>query len=81
MGRHLRACLALLLALFLCLIPKVEATETLKVGYVPGTGFLEEDSPGHIIGPGYEYMEFLSDSGTGISSTSPAWTGGMRWAS
>lgn len=63
MGRHLRACLALLLALFLCLIPKVEATETLKVGYVPGTGFLEEDSPGHIIGPGYEYMEFLSGFG------------------
>lgn len=36
------------------------AMEELKVGYVPGTGFLEEDRPGHTKGNGYEYMEFLS---------------------
>lgn len=36
------------------------AMEELKVGYVPGTGFLEEDQPGHMKGNGYEYMEFLS---------------------
>lgn len=36
------------------------AMEELKVGYVPGTGFLEENRPGHMQGNGYEYMEFLS---------------------
>ena len=35
----------------------------LKVGYIPGTGFLEEDWQGHIRGYGYEYMEFLSNYG------------------
>lgn len=35
----------------------------LKVGYVPGTGFLEEDRPGHFRGYGYEYMQFLSRYG------------------
>ena len=40
------------------------AAETkLRVGYVPETGFLEEDRPGHIRGYGYEYMEFLSRYG------------------
>lgn len=34
---------------------------TVKIGYVKGTGFLEEDIPGHKIGYGYEYMEFLSN--------------------
>ena len=34
---------------------------TVKVGYVQGTGFLEEDRPGHKIGYGYEYMEFLAN--------------------
>ncbi|WP_029542582.1 EAL domain-containing protein [Selenomonas sp. AB3002] len=63
MGRNLRAVFALLLAFFLCLIPKAEATENLRVGYVPGTGFLEEDSPGHLIGSGFEYMEFLAGFG------------------
>lgn len=38
----------------------VWALEELKVGYVPGTGFLDEDRPGHMRGNGYEYMEFLS---------------------
>ena len=33
----------------------------LRVGYIPGTGFLEEDYPGHLSGYGYEYMEFLSN--------------------
>ena len=36
------------------------AMENLKVGYVPGTGFLLEDRPGHMQGYGYEYMEFLA---------------------
>ena len=40
-----------------------EGRETLKVGYVPGTGFLEEDRPGHLRGYGYEYMQFLSQYG------------------
>lgn len=31
-----------------------------KVGYVKNTGFIYEDRPGHKIGYGYEYMEFLS---------------------
>ena len=35
----------------------------LRVGYVPDTGFLEEDRQGHIRGYGYEYMEFLSRYG------------------
>jgi len=39
------------------------AETKLKVGYVPGTGFLEEDRQGHIRGYGYEYMEFLSRYG------------------
>ena len=33
---------------------------TVKVGYVKNTGFVEENRPGHKIGYGYEYMEFLS---------------------
>ena len=35
--------------------------EKLKVGYVVNTGFMEEDRPGHIVGYGYEYMEFLEN--------------------
>ena len=34
---------------------------TVKVGCVKGTGFISEDRPGHKIGYGYEYMEFLSN--------------------
>ncbi len=34
---------------------------TVKVGYVKNTGFVEENRPGHKIGYGYEYMEFLSN--------------------
>ena len=42
----------------------VQAEKTvLKVGYIPGTGFLEEDWQGHLHGYGYEYMEFLSNYG------------------
>ena len=63
MGKYWRTVLALVLALFCCLAPRVEAAETLKVGYVPGTKFLDEDSPGHRIGQGYEYMEFLAGFG------------------
>ena len=35
--------------------------KTLKVGYVVNTGFMEEDRPGHTVGYGYEYMEFLEN--------------------
>ena len=34
---------------------------TVKVGYVKDTGFLKEDRPGHKVGYGYEYMEFLAN--------------------
>ena len=40
-----------------------ERGQTLRVGYVPGTGFVEEDWPGHYRGYGYEYMEFLANYG------------------
>lgn len=39
------------------------AEKVLRVGYVPQTGFLEEDRQGHVRGYGYEYMEFLSRYG------------------
>lgn len=35
--------------------------ETVKVGYVKGSGFLYEDIAGHQTGYGYEYMEFLAN--------------------
>ncbi|MBQ7477242.1 MAG: EAL domain-containing protein [Selenomonadaceae bacterium] len=35
--------------------------EKLKVGYVVNTGFMSEDRPGHTVGYGYEYMEFLEN--------------------
>lgn len=45
-------------------LPSAEAEKTtLKVGYIPGTGFLEEDRQGHFRGYGYEYMEFLANYG------------------
>ncbi len=34
---------------------------TVKVGYIKNTGFLGEDVPGHRVGYGYDYMEFLSN--------------------
>lgn len=54
--------LSLLVLFLLAMLMPVRtlAMEELKVGYVPGTGFLEEDRPGHMRGNGYEYMEFLS---------------------
>ena len=45
-------------------LSKVEAipnVQKLKVGYVVNTGFLYEDRPGHTVGYGYEYMEFLEN--------------------
>ena len=52
---------ALLFLLFGIFLPaRLLAMEELKVGYVPDTGFLDEDRPGHMRGNGYEYMEFLS---------------------
>ncbi|MBR5913657.1 MAG: EAL domain-containing protein [Selenomonadaceae bacterium] len=33
----------------------------LKVGYVVNTSFMAEDRPGHTVGYGYEYMEFLKN--------------------
>lgn len=41
----------------------VHAETKLRVGYVPGMGFLEEDGSGHFFGYGYEYMEFLARYG------------------
>ena len=35
----------------------------LRIGYIPTTGFLEENWVGHQQGYGYEYMEFLSNYG------------------
>lgn len=35
--------------------------DKLKVGYVVNTSFMEEDRPGHVVGYGYEYMEFLKN--------------------
>lgn len=56
-----KALYVLLIFLLLALLPvRSFAMEELKVGYVPGTGFLEENRPGHMQGNGYEYMEFLS---------------------
>lgn len=63
MGIYSRTSCFCVLLLILCtiLLPAhAIATEILKVGYVPGTGFVEEDRPGHLRGNGYEYMEFLS---------------------
>ena len=53
-------CVLLLFLLAICLPVRSFARENLQVGYVPGTGFLDEDRPGHMQGYGYEYMEFLS---------------------
>ena len=63
MGKYMRMLLAVLLAACFALAPRAEAAQTLKVGIVPGTGFIEEDRPGHLRGIGYEYMEFLSGFG------------------
>lgn len=41
-----------------------DALQTLRVGYVPGTGFLEENRPGHLLGNSFEYMEFLAEYGS-----------------
>ena len=43
--------------------PSTDERRVLRVGYVPGTGFLEEDRPGHLRGYGYEYMESLANYG------------------
>ena len=51
----------LIITLTLCNIASAETK--LRVGYVPETGFLEEDRHGHVRGYGYEYMEFLSRYG------------------
>lgn len=59
----LGAAVLLLLVLLTLANPCAEAREALKVGYVPGTGFLEEDRPGHQQGSGYDYMEFLAEYG------------------
>ena len=42
----------------------VDAEEkVLRVGYIPNTGFVEENWAGHQQGYGYEYMEFLANYG------------------
>lgn len=52
-----------LLMIILGFCANVHAETKLRVGYVPGTGFLEEDRSGHFLGYGYEYMEFLARYG------------------
>ncbi|MBQ7703995.1 MAG: EAL domain-containing protein [Selenomonadaceae bacterium] len=42
-------------------VPVQKEYEKLKVGYVVNTGFMSEDRPGHTVGYGYEYMEFLEN--------------------
>ena len=53
---------ALIIVLTVCNVALASEIK-LRVGYVPETGFLMEDRPGHIRGYGYEYMEFLSRYG------------------
>ena len=55
--------LLLIMLILLCTFSNVSAETKLKVGYIPGTGFLEEDRSGHFRGYVYEYMEFLSKYG------------------
>ncbi|MBR6343164.1 MAG: EAL domain-containing protein [Selenomonadaceae bacterium] len=56
--------IGMLISAMLCgLEAQAASLQTLRVGYVPGTGFLEEDRPGHLRGYGYEYMEFLAEYG------------------
>ncbi len=52
-----------LLMIIFSVCADVHAETKLRVGYVPGTGFLEEDRSGHFLGYGYEYMEFLARYG------------------
>lgn len=52
-----------LLIILLAICNNAFARTTLRVGYVPSMGFLEEDRAGHLRGYGYEYMEFLSRYG------------------
>ncbi len=50
--------------LMVCSSVRVGAEEkVLRVGYMPGIGFLEENWAGHQQGYGYEYMEFLANYG------------------
>ena len=60
-GFWMRNCLravcviGMLISAMLCgLEAQAAPLQTLRVGYVPGTGFLEEDRPGHLRGYGYE---------------------------
>ena len=60
---RLRCCVWLLMLMILGVCEAVGAETILRVGYVPQTGFFEEDRAGHFRGYGYEYMEFLSKYG------------------
>ncbi|MBR2179005.1 MAG: EAL domain-containing protein [Selenomonadaceae bacterium] len=53
----------LITLLTLGIFSTVSAETKLRVGYIPKSGFLEEDRAGHYRGYGYEYMEFLSKYG------------------
>ena len=53
----------LIVLITLGIFSTVSAETKLKVGYIPKSGFLEEDRAGHYRGYGYEYMEFLSRYG------------------
>ena len=54
--------LAMLIVMFSMSIAGAEE-KILRVGYIPGTGFVEENWAGHQQGYGYEYMEFLANYG------------------
>ena len=59
--RKILAFAMLLIALSTSIVGAEE--KLLRVGYIPETGFLEENWAGHQQGYGYEYMEFLSNYG------------------
>ena len=61
---QLKKILMLALLILACSLGSVDAEEkVLRVGYMPETGFVEENWAGHVQGYGYEYMEFLSNYG------------------
>lgn len=64
-GLRMQKILSLFLFLFVALSPLVSADSrpVIRVGYISGIGFLNENRPGHFEGYGYEYMEFLARYG------------------
>ena len=54
-----------MIAMQIYIIETTEANskQVLRVGYLPNTGFIDENWNGHYVGYGYEYMESLSTYG------------------